>query len=154
MANRVFVGFSSTDKQYYDFMKGWKANGKMDFDFIDMQLDRSIQSQDESYIKRILREKITNSGTFIQLIGEDTKSKHKYVRWEADIAIEKNCRLICVNLNGSRRVDEMCPPILKNKGAMFVPFKASIIKYSLDNFSKKDDDDWHWKDSVYNELGL
>lgn len=154
MGSRVFVGFSSTDKQYYDFMKGWKANGKMDFDFINMQIPVALRSNDEAYIKRAIRDRITNAGTFIQLIGEDTRSKHKYVRWEAEVAIEKNCRLICININGSRTIDDRCPPILKDKGAIFVPFKAKIVKHSLDNFKKHDDDDWNWPGSVYNSLGL
>lgn len=154
MGSRVFVGFSSTDKQYYDFMKGWKANGKMDFDFINMQIPVALRSNNEAYIKGIIRERITNSGTFIQLIGEDTKSKHKYVRWEAEVAIEKNCRLICVNLNGSRYFDDRCPPILKNKGAMFIPFGVRIVKHTIDNFQKKTSQDWHWEASVYQQLGL
>jgi len=155
MASRVFVGFSSEDKRYFDLMKAWKYNKNMDFDFIDLQIDREINSENEQYIKRILRDKITRSGTFIQIIGDNTKSKHKYVRWEAEVAIEKNCRLICVNINGDRQMNSsLTPPILKNKGAMFVPFNASIIQYTLDNFTKEDSKNWNWKDSVYKDLGL
>jgi len=155
MASRVFVGFSSEDKRYFDLMKAWKYNKNMDFDFIDLQIDKEINSNDEQYIKRILRNKITRSGTFIQIIGDTTKSKHKYVRWEAEVAIEKNCRLICVNINGDREMNStLTPPILKNKGAMFVPFNASIIQYALDNFEKKDKGNWYYKNSVYKDLGL
>jgi hypothetical protein len=155
MASRVFVGFSSEDKRYFDLMKAWKYNKNMDFDFIDLQIDKEINSNNEQYIKSILRNKITRSGTFIQIIGDNTKSKHKYVRWEAEVAIEKNCRLICVNLNGDRQMNEtLTPPILKNKGAMFVPFNASIIQYALDNFQQKDDSNWYYKNHVYKDLGL
>ena len=134
MANRVFVGFDSKDKKYFDLMKAWKKNKNMDFDFIDLQLNQAINSDNEQYIKSLIRNKITRSGTFIQIIGDNTKSKHKYVRWEAEVAIEKDCRLICVNIDGSRDMTDLTPPILKNKGAIFVPFNASIIKYTLDNF--------------------
>jgi len=155
MASRVFVGFSSDNKHYFDLMKAWKKNENMDFDFIDLQLDKAINSDNESYIKGLIRNKITRSGTFIQIIGNNTKSKHKYVRWEAEVAIEKNCRLICVNINGNREINEiLTPPILKNKGAIFVPFKANIINYALEHFQKKVDDDWHYKNTVYTELGL
>jgi len=155
MASRVFVGFSSEDKRYFDLMKAWKYNKNMDFDFIDLQIDKEINSDNEAYIKRILRDKITRSGTFIQIIGDNTKNKHKYVRWEAEVAIEKNCRLICVNINGDREMNStLTPPILKNKGAMFVPFNASIIQYALDNFEKKDKGNWYYKNSVYKDLGL
>jgi hypothetical protein len=33
------------------------------------------------------------AGKYVMLIGEDTKSKHKYVRWEAEVAIEKGCTI-------------------------------------------------------------
>lgn len=32
------------------------------------------------------------------LIGEDTRYKYKYVLWEAEVAIEKDCTIIAVNL--------------------------------------------------------
>jgi len=120
--SRVFVGFSGTDIHYYRMMTAWKANKGMDFNFADCQIETSINSQDESYIKRVCGNKINTAGTFIQLIGEDTKSKYKYVRWEAEVAIEKGCRIICVNLDGSRKITDKCPAILRNVGAVFVPF--------------------------------
>lgn len=155
MASRVFVGFDSEDIRSFNLMKAWKENENIDFEFIDMQLENSINSNNESYIKAILRKKITNSGTFIQLIGENTKHKHKYVKWEAEVAIEKNCRLIGVNLNNLRCIDDsLTPPILKNKGAIFISFNAKIIKYTLDNYKANKDQNWCWKDYVYNDLGL
>lgn len=57
MASRVFVGFSSTDKHYFDLMKAWKYNEHIDFDFIDLQIDKEINSDNEQYIKSILRKK-------------------------------------------------------------------------------------------------
>ncbi len=152
MKSRVFVGFSSTDLKYFNLMKAWKENDSFDFEFIDMQLNTSINSDNEDYIKRILREKIKNSGTFIQLIGDDTKRKHKYVRWEADIALEKKCRIICVNLNWSREKDDLCPPILDNEWAVFIPFNVKIIMYALKNFEKKSGDNWNYNSSLYNNL--
>jgi len=155
MASRVFVGFSSTDIDYFNLMKAWKKNENIDFDFIDLQIEKEIDSDNEQYIKSILRKKITSSGTFIQIIGEDTKSKHKYVRWEADIALEKNCRIICVNVNKLMSMDStLTPPILKNTGSMFVPFNAKIVKYALDNYKQHEKDDWHYKASIYDELRI
>jgi hypothetical protein len=155
MASRVFVSFDSEDIRSFHLIKAWKENENIDFDFINMQLETSINSQNEAYIKGILRKKITNSGTFIQLIGQNTKSKHKYVRWETEVAIEKNCRLIGVNLNNLRFMDEnSTPAILKNKGVIFVSYSPKIIKFALDNFSKKEDDNWYYKEEVYKRLGL
>lgn len=48
---RTFVGFSSTDIRYYRLMLAWKENEKIDFNFANLQLDKEINSEDESYIK-------------------------------------------------------------------------------------------------------
>jgi hypothetical protein len=149
---RTFVGFSSTDIRYYRLMTAWKANEHIDFNFADCQLNAEIQSEDEAYIKRKCRERIEMAGKYIMLIGEDTKNKHKYVRWEADIAIEKGCTIIGVNLDGEKKITAKCPAIIKNIGAIFVPFSPQIIAYALENYKMKENDDYHYKDSVYEQL--
>ncbi|EFK97447.1 conserved hypothetical protein, partial [sediment metagenome] len=128
---RTFVGFSSTDLNYYRLMLAWKTHEHIDFNFTDCQLQRELYSEDETYIKRKCRERINMSGTYVMLIGEDTRSKHKYVRWEAQVALEKQCRVIGVNLDGSRRMDRTrTPPIIQGLGAVFVPFSARIIAHA------------------------
>ena len=153
---RTFVGFSSTDIRYYRLMQAWKQNEHIDFNFTDCQLTNELNSEDESYIKRKCRERINMAGKYALLIGSDTKSKHEYVRWEAEVAIEKNCTIIGVNLNGSKRMQtDTCPPIIRDIGAIFVPFSQKIIEYALKNYKMHDDNDnYHYKDSVYAELGL
>jgi len=94
------------------------------------------------------------AGTFAVLIGKDTRSKHKYVRWEMEVAIEKKCRIIGVNLDGSRSVvSSTCPPIIKNIGAIFVPFSPKIVAYALENYKMQSNNDYHYKDEVYLQLG-
>ena len=89
------------------------------------------------------------------LIGQDTRSKHKYVRWEMEVAREKGCRIIGINLDGSRRVvDATCPPIIRNIGAIFVPFSPKIVAYALENYQMHENDDYHYKDKVYKQLGF
>ena len=151
---RTFVGFSSTDIRYYRLMQAWKANEHIDFNFTDCQLGSEINSENEAYIKSKCRERITMAGTFAVLIGQDTRSKHKYVRWEMEVAIEKKCRIIGINLDGSRQaVDMTCPPIIKNIGAIFVPFSPKIVAHALENWKMETKDDWHYKDEVYRRLG-
>ena len=151
---RTFVGFSSTDINYYRLMQAWKAHEHIDFDFADCQLENEVNSDNEAYIKRKCRERINMAGTFAVLIGKDTRTKHKYVRWEMEVAIEKKCRIIGINLDCDRRVDSnTCPPVIKNIGAIFVPFRAKIVAYALKNYVMKSTDDYHYKDSVYVELG-
>lgn len=153
---RAFVGFSSTDIHYYRLMQAWKESEHIDFEFVDCQLPDVVNSDDEAYVKRRVRERIRMAGTFIQLIGADTRLKTKFVRWEAEVAIEQDCRLICVNLDGSRKmVDATTPAILKSAHALFVPFQARIIAHALTDFQKSTSHPWYYyPDSVYTGLGL
>lgn len=151
---RTFVGFSSTDIHYYRLMLAWKASEHIDFDFTNCQLANEVNSDNEAYIKSKCRERINMAGTFAVLIGQDTRTRHKYVRWEMEVALEKNCRIIGINLDNSRRViDATCPPIIRNIGAIFVPFSAKIIAHALNNYVMKPNDDYHYKDEVYKQLG-
>lgn len=150
---RTFVGFSSTDIHYFRLMQAWKEHEHIDFDFADCQLATEVKSEDEAYIKKKCRERINLAGTYAILIGDDTRSKHKYVRWEIEVAIEKNCRLIGINLDRSRYVNDKCPPIMRDVGAVFVPFSAKIVAYALSNYIKKPNGDYHYKDEVYSKLG-
>lgn len=151
---RTFVGFSSTDIHYYRLMLAWKESEHIDFNFADCQLAQEINSENEAYIKRKCRERIGMSGTFISLIGTDTRSKHKYVRWEMEVAMEKGCRIIAVNLDGARQIiDAKCPSIIKNVGAIFVPFSPKIVAYALEEYEMNDKGSWHYPDAVYQQLG-
>lgn len=150
----AFVGFSSTDIQYYWLMLAWKANENIDFDFRDCQLSDDIESDDEAYVKSKCKKRITMASKFIQLIGKDTRYKYKYVRWEAEVAIEKGCTIIGVNLDGSRyMVEETCPPLIRDIGAIFVPFSPAIVQYAIENYVMQGSDNYHYKESVYKKLG-
>jgi hypothetical protein len=152
---RAFVGFSSTDIRSYRLMQAWKANEHIDFNFADCQLGQEVDSENEDYIKRQCRERINLAGTFISLIGADTRSKHKYVRWELEVALEKNCRIIGVNLDNSRTmVESTCPPIIRDAGAIFVSYSPKIIAYALEHYVMKEKGNYYYKDEVYRKLGL
>lgn len=151
---RTFVGFSSTDINSYRLMQAWKAHEHIDFNFTDCQLASSINSEDEQYIKKLCRERINMAGKFIQIIGKDTRTKHKYVRWELEVAIEKGCTIIGVNLDKSRSiVAETCPPLMNNIGAIFVPFSPKIIAHALEEFEMKPKGNWHFNENLYQRLG-
>lgn len=72
------------------------------------------------------------------LIGEDTRFKYKYVTWEAEVAIEKGCRLIGVNINKANGYDPYrCPSVLNNVGALFVPFGIEPVRTAIEGFVKQ-----------------
>jgi hypothetical protein len=133
-------------------MCAWKAHDHIDFNFADFQLEQAINSQNPRYIKSMCEAKIRRTDTFILLIGEDTWRKTEFVQAEVEVAIEKGCRLIGVNLNNSRTKDGLCPYFFANKGALFVPFSSRILARAL-QLEPKTNNDWYFYDSVYLNLG-
>jgi hypothetical protein len=150
---RTFVGFSNTDTVQYRLMLSWKAKENIDFDFYNSQLQNEINSDDEDYIKRKCKERIKLATTYIMLIGKDTRLKMKYVKWEAEVAIEKGCRVIGVNLDGWRRInDATCPRVIKNVGATFVPYSPLIVAHALRHAEYNRSKDWEFLDKTYTDL--
>ncbi len=92
------------------------------------------------------------AGKYVMLIGQDTR--YKYVRWEAEVAREKGCTIIGANLNGLRWVDEaLCPPLIRNIGAIFVPFSPRVIAHALNDWTRRPNDDWYYQAHICQSLG-
>lgn len=152
---RTFVGFSSTDIRYYYLMLAWKKNEGIDFNFTDCQLHKAVNSNNEAYVKRVVRSRINMAAKYIMLIGKDTRYKYKYVRWEAEVAIEKGCTIIGVNLDGSRRmVEGTCPPVIRDIGAVFVSFWPKIVGCALQDYTMFDSGSRHYREGVYQRLRI
>jgi hypothetical protein len=153
---RTFVSFSSSDITSYHMMCAWRGHEHIDFNFYDLQLEEAIDSTNEQYIKRVCRAKLNRAGTFVLLVGSDTQYKTTYVKWEAEVAIENECRLIAVNLDKYRRVNyNTCPPWFNNVGAIFVPFSPQIVAYALENWRTPipQEKNWEYNDNQYKALG-
>lgn len=161
--NKTYVIFDGDDIQYYRLMQAWKENDNIEFDFNDAHDIGGIRedSQEET-VKKHLRERFLNSKQIIVLVGENTKYKYKYVRWEIEVAQDLELPIIVVNLNNIREIDnELCPAILRDCLAMHISYNRDIIKYALDNWpafhaSNKDTKSgpYYYKKSVYEELDL
>lgn len=158
--NKTYVCFDAdNDIHYYRLMTAWKENDNIAFNFHNAhEINNLRDGSTEDTIKRKLRERLANTKVLVVLIGEHTKNLYKYVRWEIEYAIEKDTPIIAVNLNGERERDnDLCPPILKDKLAIHVPFGQKIINYALNNWpsshsnhkSNDESGSYHYNDSVY-----
>ncbi len=151
---RTFVSFSSADKGRYDLMCAWKAHEHISFNFADFQLDEAINSKTPYYIKSRCAAKVRRTDTFVLLIGNDTYTKTVFVKDEVEVAVEKGCRLVGVNLNNCRFKEALCPSFFANVGALFVPFSPRIVAEALvwqpeANSPAR----YHFSDEVYTRLG-
>lgn len=150
---RTFVSFSSADKSRYDLMCAWKAHEHIDFNFADFQLDEAINSHTPYYIKSVCAAKVRRADTFVLLIGNDTYTKTVFVKDEVEVAVEKGCRLIGVNLNNCRSRDSLCPGFFANVGALFVPFSSRIIAKAMTWQRQGSSTGYCFPDELYLELG-
>lgn len=162
--NKTYVIFDGdNDLWAYAYMKGWKQNERIDFNFYDAHDLRPLTDRaSEDTVKSRLRERMASAKQVIALIGEHTRNLYRFVRWEIDLAIKKDLPIIAVNLNNKRRYDSArCPAILRDEYAVHVAFKLRIIKYALDNFpqehSRRDPSESgsrYYGDEIYSNLGL
>jgi Thoeris protein ThsB, TIR-like domain len=162
--NKTYVIFDGDNDMWaYAYMKGWNESEHIAFDFYDAHdLHPLTERASEDTVRDRLRQRLANSKQAIGLIGESTRHLYKFVRWEIETALDLDFPMIGVNLNGSRQYEsERCPPILRDKYVVHVPFKAKIIQYALDNFpaeyAKRDPNaggNRHYNDSVYTRLGI
>jgi len=162
--NKTYVCFDAdNDIMYYNLMKAWKENEEIAFNFHNAhEINNLRDGSSEEQIKKKLRERLANTKVLVILIGEKTKNLYKYVRWEIEYAIEKDIPIIAVNLNKKKRQDDLCPPILKDELAIYVPFGQKIIDYALNNWpsshsshkSNGDTGAYYYKKEVYEQLGL
>src|SRR5258706_3154269 len=127
----------------------WKSHEHIDFDFADFQLDNAINSENEYYIKQVCENKIRRTDTYALLIGKDTFTKTTFVKWEIEVAVEKGCRLIGINLNNSRFRDTLCPWFFVDKGDLFVPFSSRIATQALEPWKRTAGADWHLGDWIF-----
>jgi hypothetical protein len=149
---RVIVGFNASDAHYFELMQAWEKSGAFDFEFCTCHLGSAI-GETETTIKRICRSRIRQGSSFLLLISATTRSD-RYAQWEAEVALEKECNIIGVNLDGSRTMDPAkCPAVIQNIGALFVPFSPQIIAYAVKHPHHRMLGDWTFTDVVYRQLG-
>ena len=162
--NKTYVIFDGDNDMWaYAYMKGWKENENIDFNFYDAHDIRPLTDRaSEETVKQRLRERMASAKHAIVLIGENTKNLFKFVRWEMELALKKDIPIIAVNLNDKRRIDpDRCPSIIRDEYVVHISFNMKIIKYALDNFPNEyhnrgpeEKGDRYYKDEEYEKLGL
>ncbi|MHA1280316.1 MAG: TIR domain-containing protein [Candidatus Helarchaeota archaeon] len=163
--NKTYVCFDADNNMhYYRLMTAWKENDQIAFNFHNAhEINNLRDGSSEETIKKKLRERLQNTKVLVVLIGEHTKNLYKYVRWEIEYAVENDIPIIGVNLNGIKKMDEKrCPPILRDKLAIHIPYGQKIINYALNNWPDRhrihlqegEHFGYYYNDSVYNELGI
>jgi hypothetical protein len=162
---RTYVIFDGDNDMWaYGFMKGWKVNDRVEFDFSDAHDIGSMtnRAQDEAYVKSELRKRMLASDQVLVIVGKNTKDLRKYVPWEIELAQELGLPIIAVNLNGMRQMDStLCPVPLRTGCVVHISFHRAIIKHALENFpaefarrNRSETGYRYYVDAHYKNLGI
>ena len=162
--NKTYIAFDGdNDMHYYRLMTAWQANDGFSLDFQNAHdLNTARDSSQEETIKRQLRERFANSKLLVVLIGANTKYLTKFVKWELEVGLRLGLPIIGVNLNGSRQMDDRCPPTIRDQLVVYTSFNHNIIEYAMDNWptdfqnlrSAGTTGARFYNDDVYRRLGL
>ncbi len=162
--NKTYIVFDGDNDMWaYAYMKGWKNNDHIDFDFHDAHdLNVITDRASEETTKRKLRERFSAAKQVVVLIGEHTKNLYRFVRWEIEVAQSLNLPIVAANLNKKRSYDaECCPAILSDQYVVHISFNAKMIQYALDHFPAEyagrdlsAGENRYYDTGVYDQLGL
>lgn len=104
MAKKVFVSYHSAveDTKHKNLLVAWAKNdnGFFDIKFDDTSVGVSINSTNATYIKSVIKGKISDSSVFLCLVGENTH-KSDWVKWEIDKAVELGKKVVAVKIQKS-----------------------------------------------------
>ncbi|KYG34924.1 TIR domain-containing protein [Alkalihalobacillus trypoxylicola] len=133
MAKKVFVSYHSAleDTRYKNLLVAWSKNdnGYFDLKFDDTSVGVSINSTNATYIKSVIKGKISDSSVFLCLVGENTHNSD-WVKWEINKAVELGKKVVAVKIKSSYQT----PENLYGIGAKWaMSFTYESIKKALNN---------------------
>lgn len=113
---KVFISYHSKgDSHFKNLIMAWSTNEKFALSIEDFSTDTNIESKDEAYLKRRMREQISKAESFIVFVGKDTHTR-PWVEWEIEQAIELKKKIIAVKENRMHK----SPRSLLGCGAIWV----------------------------------
>ena len=122
---RIFVSYHSIkDANYKTMLNAWKMNDNFAFDFDDHSVGISINSEDESYIKKVITDRLHESNLVLCIIGKKTYER-PFIDWELQKAKKLNKKIIAVKIKNNYKA----PKCLLNSNIKFYKFsKENTLK--------------------------
>ena len=114
MSKHVFLSFVAEDLDGVNLFRGQAANKNSALAFDDYSVKVPYNSQDATYIRSQITEKIRSASVTICLIGQTTATS-AWVEWEIQKSVELGNKVIGVRLYSS--VECPTPPALIAAGA-------------------------------------
>lgn len=132
MGKKVFVSYKNEDqdRRYKNLLVAWSESDHNHFDikFEDLSVGVSINSEDATYIKRVIKERIRDCQVFLMLVGKNTGDSD-WCMWEIEKAVELNKKIVSVKIDPAY----VTPIDLFGIGTNFVSgFTYEKIKKAID----------------------
>ena len=124
MAQKIFISFRGEDEFKVWSLRGLAEFKNVDFEMNDVSLRNAIDSEDDNYIKSIIRPKIKSCAYCLCLIGENTHRSRKWVPWEINLAAEQEKQIIAMRFKGMSSA--ITPSVLLQQG--IAPFDWDVDK--------------------------
>jgi hypothetical protein len=120
---RVFLSFHAEDLRQVSGLRLMIDNPNVALELYDQSVRVAIESEQSSYLKRVIRERISRSEVLVCLIGNGTAWR-EWVDWELQTGVDLRKGLCGVRLKGSFG---RTPPILKEFRAPVAPWETTAI---------------------------
>ena len=120
---RIFLSHHIEDQPQVQGFRLMANNPNLELDFRDRSLDEVINSQNKSYVKQELRQRLRRATILVCLIGNAT-ARRAWVDWEIEMAYELRMGVCGVRLKGSHG---RTPPKLISNGAPIAAWNMKDI---------------------------
>lgn len=125
---RVFLSFHAEDLRQVAGLRLMVNNPNVALELYDQSVRVAIDSERSSYVKRVIRDRISRSEVVVCLIGNGTAWR-EWVDWELETGVELKKGLCGVRLKGSYG---RTPPLLKEVHAPIAQWDTTTIVSAIE----------------------
>ncbi|WP_084657322.1 TIR domain-containing protein [Hydrogenovibrio kuenenii] len=113
---KVFVSYYyDEDKHYKRLLNAWSANKRFELEFDDISTDVSIKSENKTYIRKRISEKIKACDIFVVFVGKESHER-EWISWEINQAKTFNKKIVAIK----EKRNYASPKPLLSSGATWV----------------------------------
>lgn len=122
---RVFISYEGNDRMKAKGFRLLRWNENVDVEFYDRHLLDPVDSSNDQYIQRCIRDQMRGTSVTVVLVGENTKDSD-WVEYEIERSLKEGNGLVAIKIDDDIS-DEDVPDKLKENG-------AEIIDWDPDEF--------------------
>lgn len=127
MARRIFISYQHEDRARAKGFNLLRWNKNCDVEFVGRHLLDPVNSENERYIERKVKEQLHNTSVTVVLLGEKTCNS-EWVQWEILQSLGKNNPngILAIRLDDNANLPDGCPvgEALRDAGAEIIDWDS------------------------------